>query len=136
MAIQYGGTLRDNQANQIETTIGASAKLQIRTGAAPANCAAADSGTLLCEITLPADYLTAASGGNGQVSKNGTWQGTAAAAGTAAHFRIKDNAGSVCHIQGTITATGGGGDMTVDNTSIASAQVVTVTAASFTRANA
>ena len=30
-------------------------------------------------------------------------------------------------MQGTITATGGGGDMTLDNTSIASAQQVTIT---------
>jgi hypothetical protein len=30
-------------------------------------------------------------------------------------------------MQGTITATGGGGDMTLDNTSIASGQQVTIT---------
>jgi hypothetical protein len=135
MAHQYGLTLRDNQANQIESTIGTTPKLQIRTGAPPANCATADSGSLLCEITLPSDWLTAASG-NGQVSKNGTWQANASAAGTAGHFRIKDSGGTVTHIQGTVTATGGGGDMTVDNTSIANGQQVTVTAFSITRGNA
>lgn len=47
-----------------------------------------------------------------------------------------DSSGTVCHEQGTITATGGGGDMTVDNTSIASGQTVTVTTKTFTEGNA
>lgn len=125
MAIQLGDTLRNNMVGQYETTIGASPKLQIRSGAAPANCAAADSGTLLAEITLPADWMTAASGGS--ISLNGSWSGTGSNAGTAAHYRLKNNAGSVTHEQGTVTVTGGGGDLTVDNTSIAASQVVNVT---------
>ena len=125
MAIQLGTALRDAMIGTYETTVGASPKLQIRSGAVPANCAAADSGTLLAEITLPADWMTAASGGS--ISLNGTWTGTGAAAGTAAHYRLKNNAGSTTHEQGTVTATGGGGDLTVDNTSIAAAQVVNVT---------
>lgn len=135
MAHQYGLTLRDNQANQIESTVGTAPKLQIRTGAAPANCATADSGSLLAELTLPSDWLTAASG-NGQVAKNGTWSGTASGTGTAGHFRIKDSTGTTTHLQGSVTLTGGGGDMTVDNTSIASAQTVTVTSFTITRGNA
>jgi hypothetical protein len=43
--------------------------------------------------------------------------------------------GSSLFAQGTITATGGGGDMTLDNTSIASAQVVSVTSFTLTDAN-
>lgn len=37
------------------------------------------------------------------------------------------NGTGVCHMQGTVTATGGGGDLTVDNTSIASGQTVQLT---------
>lgn len=125
MAIQLSTALRNAMVGQYETTIGVSAKLQIRSGAQPATCATADSGTLLCEITLPSDWLGAASAG--AVSLLGTWSGTGAAAGTAAHYRLKDNAGTTCHEQGSVTATGGGGDLTLDNTSIASAQAVTVT---------
>lgn len=125
MTIQLGTTLRTNMVGQYETTIGATPKLQIRTGAQPANCAAADSGTLLCELTLPSDWMTAASGGS--ISLNGSWTGTGAAAGTAAHYRLKDSAGSTCHEQGSVTATGGGGDLTLDNTSIAVSQAVSVT---------
>ncbi len=126
MAIQLGTTYRNGAADLFETTAGTSSKLQLRTGAQPANCAAADSGTLLCEMTLPSDWLAAASGGSKVLA--GSWTGTGAASGTAAHFRVKDNAGTTCHMQGTVTATGGGGDMTLDNVSIAPAQNVTITA--------
>ena len=137
MAHQYSLAIRDAQANQIESTVGTSAKLYIRTGAAPANCAAADSGSLIATLDLPSDWLTAASS-NGQVAKNGTWSGTASLAGTndAGHFRIKDSGGTTCHIQGTITATGGGGDLTLDSISISQNQTVTVTSFTITRGNA
>jgi hypothetical protein len=39
-------------------------------------------------------------------------------------------------MQGTITATGGGGDMTLDNTSITSGQQVQITSWSLTDGNA
>lgn len=132
MALQYSVAVRDAQNDALETTIGTAPTLEIRTGAAPANCAAADSGTLLVSMTLPSDWLTASS--SGAKSKSGTWSGTAAATGTAAHFRIK--AGATCHQQGTVTASGGGGDMTLNNTSIASGQTVTVDTYSLTRGNA
>jgi hypothetical protein len=38
-------------------------------------------------------------------------------------------------MQGTVTATGGGGDMTLDNVSIASSQAVTVNTFTLTDAN-
>jgi hypothetical protein len=132
--MQYGTTLRNNQLDAIETTIGASPKLQIFSGAAPANCAAADSGTQLAEITLPADFMSAAAAG--VKAKSGTWADFGAIAGVAGHFRIKDNSETVTHIQGTITATGGGGDMTLDNTNIAVGQNVTVVTFSIGAGNA
>ncbi len=131
VALQYSVALHDNQNNQIESTLGASPKLQIRSGSPPANCAAADSGTLLCELTLPADFLIASS--SGQVTKNGTWSGTASAAGTAGHFRLKDSTGATCHQQGTCGQ--GSGDMSLDNTNIANGQTVTVNTYSITRGN-
>lgn len=134
MAIQLSVTARNARLDAFETAAGATARLQIRTGAQPANCAAADAGTLLCEIALPADYLANASAGT--KIKNGTWTGTAVASGTAAHFRIKDSAGTTCHLQGNVTATSGGGDMELDNVSIASSQTVTVSTFSLTDGNA
>ena len=135
MAIQLSAAVRNARLDAIETTIGTSAILEIRSGAAPANCAAADSGTLLASLTLPSDWLAAAA--SGSKAKSGTWQDVSAnATGTAAHWRIKDSGGSTCHMQGTVTATGGGGDLTLDNTSIASGQPVTITAFTLTDANA
>jgi hypothetical protein len=134
MTIQLSVAARNARLDAFETAAGATAKLQLRSGAQPADCSTAASGTLLCEITLPADYLAAASAGS--KAKLGTWSGTGAAAGTAAHFRIVDNAGTTCHMQGSVTATGGGGDMTLDNTSIAASQAVSVTTFTLNEANA
>lgn len=132
MAIQLSEIVRNSRLDDIESEVGASAKLQIRSGAPPANCAAADTGTLLCEITLPADWMNAASGG--QKTKNGAWSGVAGADGVAGHFRIKNNAGTVTHIQGTCGQ--GAGDMSLDNDDIANGQTVTVNTFTLTDANA
>jgi hypothetical protein len=135
MAIQLSTAVRNARLDVIESTIGTSAIMRIRTGAAPANCGTADSGTVLATLTLPSDWMAAASGGVKALA--GTWQDTSAdATGTAAHYRIYDSTGSTCHIQGTVTATSGGGDMTVDNTSFASGQQFTVTTFSLTDGNA
>jgi hypothetical protein len=127
MAFQFSTTARNAALDAIETAIGVSAVLKIRTGAAPATCGTADSGSVLATMNLPSDWLAAAS--SGSKAKSGTWQDAAAdAAGTAAHFRIYASDGTTCHIQGSVTATGGGGDMELDNTSIAVGQQVTITA--------
>ena len=135
MAIQYSTTVRNAQLDALETAIGTAAVLKIRTGAPPANVGTADSGTVLASMTLPSDWLAAASGGS--KAKSGTWQDASAdATGTAAHFRIYASDGTTAHIQGTVTATGGGGDLTLDNTSIASGQSVTISSFAITAGNA
>lgn len=135
MSIQLSSTVRNQRLNAIETAIGTSAVLKIRTGAAPATVGAADTGTVLATLQLPPDWLAAAAAG--AKAKAGTWQDTAAdAGGTAGHFRIYAVGGSVAHIQGTVTTTAGGGDMTIQNLSVATGQQVTVTAFSLTDGNA
>lgn len=87
MTLQLSTTVRNARLDAIESTIGTAPILRIRSGAAPANCGTADSGTVLATMTLPSDWLAAASAGAKAIS--GTWQDTSAdAAGTAAHFRI------------------------------------------------
>ena len=99
--------------------------MKIRTGAPPATCATADSGTVLATLNLPTTAFGTPTAGS--VSKSGTWQDASAdAAGTAGHFRIYQNDGTTCVIQGTVTATGGGGDLELDNTSIAAGQNITI----------
>lgn len=135
MAIQLSTTVRNARLDSIETTIGTSAVLKIWTGSPPANCAATNTGTELASITCPSDWMAAASGG--QKAKSGTWQTlSASATGTAGHFRVYDSTGLVpCHIQGTITATGGGGDMEVSSTSFTAGQSFTITTFTLTDGN-
>ena len=134
MAVQLSTAVRNARLDAIETTIGTSAVLKIRTGAQPASCATADSGTVLATLNLPSNWMNAASGGT--MTKAGTWEDLSADnTGTAAHFRVYASDGTTCGIQGSITATGGGGDMTLDNTSIASGQTVTITSFTLTDAN-
>ena len=126
MSLQFSTSVRNALLDVIESTIGTSAILELRTGSPPATCATADSGTLLASMTLESDWMNAAS--SGSKTLKGTWSDSSANnTGTVAHFRIKDSGGTTCHIQGTVTATGGGGDMTVDNTSITSGQSASIT---------
>lgn len=127
MAFQFSTATRNAALDAIESTIGASGvTLEIRSGTVPANAAAVDSGTVLATITVPADWLIAAANGTKTINA-GPWTDLLAdAAGTLGHFRVKQ--GVTTHIQGTVTATGGGGDMTVDNVSIAVNQEIRITA--------
>lgn len=134
MSIQYSVAVRNAQLDAWETTIGSSPVLKIFTGSKPANCATADSGTVLVTMALPSDAMAAAS--SGTKSKSGTWEDLSAdGTGTAGYYRIYASDGTTCHEQGTVTATGGGGDMTLDNTSIATGQPVTITSYTKTAGN-
>lgn len=135
MTLQYSVAVRNARLDAVESTAGTAAILEIRTGSAPANCAASDSGTLLASCTLPSDWMAAAS--SGAKGKSGTWSDASADnSGTAAHFRIKDSGGTTCHIQGTVTASGGGGDMIVSSTTFTAGQAFSVTSFDLTAGNA
>ncbi len=135
MAFQLSVAVRNAELDAIETAVGTSAVLKIRSGAAPANVAAADSGTVLATLSLPSDWMAAAA--SGSKAKSGTWEDISADnTGTAAHFRIYASDGTTAHMQGTVTASGGGGDMTVDSTSFTAGQNFTVTGFTLTAGNA
>jgi hypothetical protein len=91
-------------------------------------------------MTLPADAMAAAS--SLAMAKSGTWSDSSADnTGTASWFRIKRSGdlgttnSTDKRLDGNVTITGGGGDMELDNTSIAAAQPVTVTTFQFTLPN-
>ena len=135
MAIKMSVAVRNAMLDAIETGIGTSAVLKIRSGAPPTNITDADSGTVLATLSLDSDWMAAAS--SGSKAKAGTWSDTSADnTGTAGHFRVYATDGTTQHIQGTITATSGGGDMELDNTSINSGQAVTITTFTLTAGNA
>lgn len=133
MAVQLSVAVRTARLDAIEAPAGALAVLKIRTGAQPATCATADSGTVLATLNLPSDWMAAAAAGAKALS--GTWQDTSAdATGTAAHFRLYASDGTTCHIQGTVGTSGT--DMIVDNASFTATQQFTVTTFTLTDGNA
>lgn len=107
--------------------------LTIRTGAAPgANNAA--TGTVLATITLPADAFGPAASASKPFS--GMWEDVSAdATGTAAHYRLI-NVGGTRVLEGTVTATGGGGDLQVSNVAIQAGNAFTITAFTLSAAGA
>lgn len=123
MTVQVSVDIRNAWLDQIETLIGASAILKVRSGAPPVNVAAADSGDVLATCNLPADWMNAASGGT--KTKSGTWQDLSADMdGTAGHFRIYMNDGVTCKLQGTFGLAGT--DMIANSVNFTAGQLFTV----------
>lgn len=134
MALTYSTAIANARLDAVESTIGASAILKIRTGAPPATVASASTGTVLATCNLPSDWMAAAS--SRSKAKSGTWEDTSADnTGTAGHFEITASDGSTVGMRGTVTATGGGGDMTVDSTSFTAGQAFSVTSFTITHGN-
>lgn len=127
MALQYSTTLRNALLDQIETSIGASAVLKIWSGSQPATCAAANSGTQLAAITLAADWASAAASGAKSFSSLPITDNSIDNNGTAGHWRLYASDGTTCHMQGSVTETGGGGDLTVDSVTFVQAEVFSIT---------
>ena len=133
MTVQHSDAVRNARLDAIETTIGVTPYLDIRTGAQPADCSQADGGTELTHMALPSDWLAVAA--TGTKAKIGTWSDAAVAAGTAGHYRLKNSGDTVCHEQGSVTATSGGGDLELDNIVLANAQTVTISTWTYTEGN-
>jgi hypothetical protein len=135
--MQKSVAVRNAQNDAIESTIGASAVLKLRSGAAPASCAAADTGTVVATMTLPADWMAASASGVKGLA--GVWQDTSADnanAGGSMHWRIYASDGTTCHLQGTVTVTGGGGEVQLQNLNINQGQPIDITAFNVTASGA
>lgn len=129
MTVYWSDAMRAAQAEIWESTIGTSPKLQIWAGTVPADEAGSTAGnTKLAEFTLGTNWSTTSTTGVKTIDVTTPPETTAIAGAptNATFYRITTSAGTV-HEQGTITATGGGGDMTLDNVSIATGQTVRIT---------
>lgn len=135
MALKYSAEVRNAKLDVIETTIGAAPTLTLWSGSAPATTATANSGTKIAEMTLPSDWMAAAA--SGSKAKSGTWSDTSADnAGTVGYFRIYNVATPTrCEIQGTVSNTGDGGDMTLDNNVVGAGQSITINTFTLTAGN-
>lgn len=118
---------RNAAADAIAALVGTGGTLKIYTGSQPATPATTASGTLLATVTLGA-WGSASAGtaaGADPASVN------AVATGTAGWFRAASSGGTTV-FDGDVTATGGGGVMTLSSTSIVSGGAVDITSLSIT----
>jgi hypothetical protein len=119
MATRIATATRNAAADAVvdRLDVGGAGSVEVRSGSQPATADDTATGTLLATVTLPATAFGSASGG--VATANAISAVTAAASGTAGWFRAKSGGGSTV-LDGSITATGGGGDMTLNNTSLTS----------------
>lgn len=104
------------------------AYVEIRTGGQPATVATAASGTVLGTLTCSDPAFGNATTASPSVATAGavTSDSVADASGAAGWFRAYDSTGAA-HIDGTVTATGGGGDMTLDDVNVIAGGVIALT---------
>jgi hypothetical protein len=110
--------------------------IRVYTGTKPATPATSPTGTLLAEFTCSDPAFGAASSGVATLDITPALTDTGIAAGTAGYFRICDSteaAGTgLGVVDGTVTATGGGGDLTLNSTTISVGVAVEVTSGTIT----
>ena len=129
MAVTRTAAVKNSMLDGISTNWGAGALLRIYSGTAPADVNAALSGNNVLAVVTPTP-AAASAGSKDMLGGTKSTTGTAAAStGTVATFyRVYASDGTTVKEQGTITVTGGGGDMTLANTNIAQNQPVDITA--------
>lgn len=130
MAEKIGVAVQNRQADSLGSTFYGGGNLKIYSGSQPATADTAASGVLIVTITLPATPFAAAS--SGVIAKSGTWSGVAGATDTAGWFRIQTSA-NAHPLDGAITATGGGGELELDDITITSGQTVVISAFTITQ---
>lgn len=104
MAIQYSATHRTNNVADISTQASTTANLLIYTGAQPATCATAASGTLLVTLPMSNPIGTTTSG---VLTMSAITSANTASAGTAGYWRIcTSSAGTTVIAQGACAVSG------------------------------
>jgi hypothetical protein len=114
-------------ASALATDIGAGSSIEIRSGSKPATPETAATGTLLATVAISGSFT--ASGGSLTAADPASV--TVAASGTPGYFRLKTSGGTA-KIDGTVTASGGGGDMQLSTTSLVAGGTVDLGVPTFT----
>lgn len=124
MALTYSTAIANAKLDIVESTIGTSAILKIRTGSPPSTVAGASTGTVLATVSLPSDWMNAAS--SRTKTKAGTWTDASAdATGTAGHFEITASDGTTVGMRGTVGTSSA--DMIVNTVSFVSGDSFAIT---------
>lgn len=139
MALGYAAALRRAKLDAITTFIGTSAILKIYSGTRPATGGTAT--TLLAQLTCSASAFAAAASGSTDGSpvtltaNSITQDSSADSGGTATWFRIYKSDGTTFCMDGSVSATGGGGDLQLTTTTISATQPVSVSSFVITEGN-
>ena len=129
--LKYSNGTRDAQQQGLIDYAGSGAIIHIYEGTQPTNANTAISGqTLLVSLTVTGSFGTDS---NGTITLSSVANGTAVATGTAQFFRITQSDNSTVVMDGSVGTSGC--DMNLNNTSIASTQVVSITSGQIIRAN-
>lgn len=129
--LKYSNGTRDAQQQGLITYAGTGAIIHIYEGTQPTNANTAISGqTLLVSLTVTGSFGTDS---NGTITLSSVANGTAVATGTAQFFRITQSDNSTVVMDGSVGTSGC--DMNLNNTSIATSQVVSITSGTIIRAN-
>lgn len=134
MATRLATAARNAATNAVVALVDAdvgAGTIQIRTGAQPATANDPATGTLLATLTLADPSFAAAVAGVATLDATPVLSTTGVAAGTAGWFRMLDNSGDTV-LDGAVTATGGGGEMELNTTTISIGVTVEVTAGTLT----
>ena len=130
MAIQYSLTHRTNAMTDIATQAGINAVIKLFSGAAPANCGTADSGTMLVQFAGNATQFGTAT--SGVLTASVVAGVNATATGTPGYFRVYPNAATTTNgvFQGTVGTTGT--DMILTAATVTAGQACTFTSLTVT----
>jgi len=135
MTLRYNATLRTARATAIATEAGTGAQIKLYTGVVnAAGVGTAPAGTLLGTLTVAGAFGV----GSGGVLTFGTVTSdtSADAGGTAGCFRVVKADGTTGVLDGTVTATGGGGDMTLNTTTVTAGGTIAISSGTITTGNA
>lgn len=113
MALTIAAASAQAMGAALAANIGAGSILEIRSGTKPATPETAASGTLLVSVTVTGSFTST----GGVLTAADPASASPAASGTAGYFRLKTSGGTAV-LDGTATATGGGGDLQLGSTTI------------------
>lgn len=127
MAISITAAASQSMGAALATAIGSGALIRIYAGSKPATPETAPSTTLLCTVTISGSFTST----GGVLTAADPASASPAASGTAGYFRLLTS-GSTAILDGTVTASGGGGDMQLGSTTITVGVPVDLGVPSFT----
>ena len=129
--LKYSNGTRNAQQQGLITYAGSGSIIHIYQGTQPANANTAISGqTLLVSLTISGGFGTDS---NGTLTLGTVSDGTAVATGTAEFFRITKSDNSTVIMDGSVGTSGC--DLNLNNTSIATTQIVGISSGTIIRAN-